>query len=321
MKASRRSSGWLAPSPPGVAIEIAARRVTVAEVAAGSGGPVVRTYATESLPEGLVTPALTAPNVSVTAEVAAVLRRALDRAGLGTPRRAALVIPDSVARVSLLHFEQVPGRASDRDQLVRWQLRKATPFPLEEAQLSYFVAHTEPGSSTLAAVVARRDVIAQYEAVPGALGIHAGLVDLASFNVINALIRAGAAPAGDALLVCLAAEATSLAILRGPDLMFYRHRTAVDEEPIGALVHQTAMYHEDRLGGTRFARVWLCGAALAGHEAEQVRREITERLGVPADAVDIRSAAGLQARIAPAPDVLDALAAPVGVLLRERQAA
>lgn len=321
MKAPRRSPGWLAPRPPGVAVEIAARRVTVAELSKSGGGPVISAYATERLPDGLVTPALTGTNVSQLDEVVAGLRRALDHAGLGTPRRVALVVPDSLARVSLLHFEQLPGRAADRDQLVRWQLRKATPFPLEEAQLSYFVAHAEPGASTLAAVVARRDVIAQYEAVTAALGIHAGIVDLASFNVMNALISAGAAPAGDALLVCLAAEATSLAILRGPDLMFYRHRTAVDEEPLGALVHQTAMYHEDRLGGAQFARVWLCGAALAGHEAEQVRREITGRLGVPADAVDIRPAAGLQARIAPSADVLDALAAPVGVLLRERPAA
>jgi Tfp pilus assembly PilM family ATPase len=321
MKASRRSSGWLAPAPPGVAIEIAADRVTVAELTRSSGGPVVCAYATESLPAGLVAPALTGDNLPRPEEVVDATRRALNRAGVGSARRAALVVPDSVARVSLLNFEHLPGRASDLDQLVKWQLRKATPFPLDEAQLSYFVAHTEPGASTLAAVVARRDVVTQYEAVTAALGIHAGIVDLASFNVMNALVSAGAAPAGDALLVCLAAEATSLAILRGPDLMFYRHRTAVDEEPLGALVHQTAMYHEDRLGGAQFARVWLCGGALAGREADQVRREISDRLGVPAEAVDIRPAAGLQAKIAPTPDVLDALAAPVGVLLRERRAA
>jgi hypothetical protein len=105
--------------------------------------------------------------------------------------------------------------------------------------------------------------------------------------------------------------------------MFYRHRAAVDEEPLSALVHQTAMYHEDRLGGSKFAKVWLCGAALAGNagDADRAKREIGERLGVSADAVDVRRAAGLSDRIPPDADALDALAASVGVLLRERKAA
>ncbi len=99
--------------------------------------------------------------------------------------------------------------------------------------------------------------------------------------------------------MCLAADATTIAIMRGEQLMFYRHRTAVDEEPLSALVHQTAMYHEDRLGGTRFARVWLAGASLAGGNAAQARREITDRLNVPAEAVDVRPAAGLPSQVSP----------------------
>jgi Tfp pilus assembly PilM family ATPase len=58
----------------------------------------------------------------------------------------------------------------------------------------------------IAATVARRDVVAQYEAVATGAGLHAGIVDLASFNVMNAVIGAGAAPAADWLLVTLAAR-------------------------------------------------------------------------------------------------------------------
>jgi hypothetical protein len=42
---------------------------------------------------------------------------------------------------------------------------------------------------------------------------------------------------------------------------------------------------------------------------------------VPAEAVDVRPAAGLPSQVQPLPDIMDALAAPVGVLLRERRAA
>ncbi len=118
----------------------------------------------------------------------------------------------------------------------------------------------------------------------------------------------------------LAAEGTTLAILRGHELMFYRHRTAVDDEPLRSLVHQTAMYHEDRLGGGAFNRVLLAGS---GAESRDVRREISASLNVSAETVDVR-------------DVADAVPidsrstrtgsstrwpAPVGMLIRERKAA
>jgi Tfp pilus assembly PilM family ATPase len=321
MSTAPRRSGLFSPVPPTVAIEIAAGRVTVAELSGSSSGPVVSAFASETIPAAAVVPALTGQNIPAPDIVADALKKALIRAGLGSPRRAALVVPDSIARVTLLNFEQIPNRASDLDQLIRWQLRKATPFPIDEAQIGHFRAGSEGTGTSLAAVLARRDVIAQYESVTSRLGIHAGIVDLASFNVMNAVIGAGAAPAEDWLLVCLASDATTIAIMRGENLMFYRHRTAVDEEPLSALVHQTSMYHEDRLGGTRFSRVWLAGASLSGGNAAQARREISDRLNVPAEAVDVRPAAGLPNQVQPLPDIMDALAAPVGVLLRERRAA
>jgi Tfp pilus assembly PilM family ATPase len=318
---SPRTSSWFAPVVPSVAIEIARRRVTVVELGRSSGGPVVNTCASEPLGDGLVTPSLTGANISEPGPVVEAVGRALARAGLRSAGRAALVIPDSVARVSLVTFEKLPPRAADLDQLVRWQLRKATPFPIDDAQITHFPASADGNGVTLAAVAARRDVIAQYEAVTDALGIRAGIVDLASMNVMNAVVAAGAAPPGDWLLVHLATEATTLAILRGSNLLFYRHRMAVEAEPLAALVHQTAMYHEDRLGTSQFTKVWLSGTTLAASGGDAARREISERLGIQTEDVDIRPAASLGSRVSASPDVLDSLAAPVGVLLRERKAA
>lgn len=317
------SSSFFAPAPPSVAIEIARGRVAVAALGRTSGKHSVTAYATEDLPTDAVTPALTGVNIPDVAVVANALKQALDRAGLRSTSRAALIIPDSTTRVSLLTFDQVPPRAADLDQLIRWQLKKATPFPIDEAQISHFAAgQAAGGGASVAAMAARRDVIGQYEAVTAAVGVHAGVVDLASFSVMNAVIGAGAASAADWLIVHLAADATSLAILRGADLLFYRHRLAVDQEPLSALVHQTAMYHEDRLGGGAFARVWLSGAGADGVDAlRHAREDIAARLGVTVETVDIRPAAPLRDRIEATPDVLDTLAAPVGMLLREQRAA
>ena len=305
--------------PPAVAIELANRRVTVVELGRRGKGFSVVGYASEALADGVIMPAPTGSNISNMTAVGDALKRALARAGVRNTKRAALVVPDSVARVSLLTFEQLPARTADVEQLIRWQLKKSTPYPIEEAQVTWFEANKGAGT-VIAAEVARRDVIAEYESAVAAAGVHPGLVDLASFNVMNAVIGAGAASASDWLLVVLQPEATTLALGRGQDLMFYRHREAGGDASLSSLVHQTAMYHEDRLGGTRFSRVWLCGAG-AGRESEQAKVEIQKHLGVPVESVDVRPAAELGGKINASADVLDALAAPVGVLLRDRKAA
>lgn len=308
-------TSWFTPSPPTVSIELASHRITVVEIPVGA--PVVSAYATEPLPEGLIQPALTGVNIPDARPVVDALRRTLDRAGLSTARRVALLVPDSAARVTLLPLDKMPARAQDLDQLVRWQVKKATPFPLEEASITHFMAASGDASLSMAAVVSRRDVLAQYEDVVTAAGLHAGIVDLSSLNVMNAAMAAGA-PAGDWLLVHLASEATTVAILRGSSLLFYRHRTAVDEEPLGSLVHQTAMYHEDRLGGGGFEKVWLSGA---GPAADEARWQISSRVGVPVEAIDLRPAADIRDRQNATAEVLDGLTAGLGVLVRERRAA
>jgi type IV pilus assembly protein PilM len=308
-------ASWLAAPPPAVAIDVTSRRITVLGISATGRGSAVRGFAAEPLPPGAVVPALTGQNIVARDVVVTALTKALQRAGLASTRRAALLVPDSVARVSLLPLASVPTRPADLDQVLRWQLRKSAPFPIEQAQVSYSPASRTVEATTFAGVIARRDVITQYEEVAAAAGIHAGVVDLASFNVMNA-IMAGEEPAGDALLVHVTPEGTTLAILRSSEVLFYRHRTSVEDEPLGALVHQTAMYHEDRLGGGRFARVWLSGTG----STPDVRRAIADRLGADVHTVDVRRLLAFEEG-ALTGDLLDAIAAPVGVLLRDRKAA
>jgi hypothetical protein len=99
--------------------------------------------------------------------------------------------------------------------------------------------------------------------------------------VINAVLAGRARPSGDWLLVHVTTHFATMAILRGGDLIFYRSRGEEAEGNLSDLVHQTAMYYEDRLGGTGFSRVVLVGAAAAyaGMESgDWLRRSLEERL-------------------------------------------
>ena len=248
------------------------------------------------------------------------IKAALDKLS-PRPRRVALVLPDTVGKVSLLRFEKIPAKLQDLDQLIRWQVRKAAPFRIEDAQVSWCHGASLPGGGREYIVtIARRDVIASYEAACQAADAHAGMVDLASFNLINAVLAAGQT-SGDWLLVHIASDYATLAVVRGSDLVFFRNRGSSDPAELADLVHQTAMYHEDRLGGGGFARVIVTGASLRGPEqADWLRRSVEERLGSRVETLDFRSAAALRDRISVGPELLDALAPSIGMLLRERVA-
>jgi type IV pilus assembly protein PilM len=319
MKARSAPIGsWLASPPPAAALEITASRVTGVALAPQGGGHVVAAHASEPLTPAIAEPALNAPNVHDHAALTTAIRDVLDKLGTRS-RRVALVLPDSVAKVSIIRFEKVPAKAQDLEQLIRWQVRKAAPFRIEDAQVAWQPALPLPGGGQEVLVtVARRDIIRSYEEACDAAGVHAGLVDIASFNHINAVL-AGGTIEGDWLLVNVAVDYTTLALVRRGDIIFFRNRAAVGEGDLADLVHQTAMYHEDRLGGGGFARIVLAGVSVTGgDETERLRRTLGDRIGAPVELVDFRAGAELRDRITADPELLDQLAPAVGILLRER---
>jgi Tfp pilus assembly PilM family ATPase len=307
---SRFSLALTEAPPPDAAVEIGSRAVTAATLERRGGQPVVTAYAIEPLPDGALAPSLTAHNVQDRAAVAGALARALDH--VGRPRRVGLILPDPAARVTLVRFEQVPARAQELDQLIRWQVRKAAPFSIDEAQVSY----VDAGDHEFIVTLARRDVVEEYEGLLAAHGAHAGIVDIATFNVINTVLAGSAPPASDWLLINLAPDWASIGILRGPRLIFFRTRSAEADGTLADLVHQTAMYYEDRLQGSGFTRVVLCGGS-----ADDTRRSLEERLGVAVAPVDLNAAATLADRITAPPSLVDTLAPVAGLLLRDREAA
>jgi type IV pilus assembly protein PilM len=338
MTAAARHSGlmsWFASPPPSIGIEIGASRVTAVAISDQGSKPTITAHATEKLPEGLVVPSLNQTNIHDRAALSAVVSRVLGQLGQRATRLA-LVIPDGATKVSLVKFDKLPSRAEDLAQLVRWQVKKSVPFPIEQAQVTWTQgAKDAAGGTEFVVALARKDIIEEYEAVCRAANVHAGVVDLATFNLINLALAANPAlsapqpaqadgtpaPPLDWLLVHVAADSSTIAIVRGSHLLFFRNRPSDAEGRLSDLVHQTAMYYEDRLGGPGFSRVLVTARDVppeAAAEVEQLYRGLAERAGDRVEALDVRGAAPLSDRIAPGQELLQALAAPVGAVLRER---
>lgn len=308
-------------SPPEVALAIDRAHISAARIGWRGGRAVVVAHASEALPAGLVTPSLAALNMADVPVVARVITTVLGQLG-GRPSRVALVVPDIVAKVSLLRLEKVPSKPADLQEVVRWQIRKSAPFPIEQGVVSVTLGAMQPDSGQeLVVSVARIDVIQQYEQACALAGVHAGLVDLATFSVINGVLGGRSAPTGDWLLVHVTDTYISIAVLRGQSLIFFRNRTDDAEGTVADVIHQTAMYYEDRLSGSGFEQVLFAGGARLPGGAEAVRRGLEERLGIRVKSVDPRMAAPLADRVDATPETLDLLGPLVGLLIRERRVA
>jgi Tfp pilus assembly PilM family ATPase len=307
-----------ASSSPLTAIEIAARRVTGVSIEERGGRPVIAKHAVEPLPDDAVVPSLSASNVHDRAAVARAVESVLEQ--IGRPRRVGLIVGDPAAKVSLVRLQQVPARPQDLEQVIRWQVRKSAPFAIEDAQIGYERGMRSDDGQDFIVTLARRDVIAEYEALCTGAGAHAGIVDLSTFNVVNAVLAGASVPAGDWLLVNVAPGWESVAIMRGRQLIFFRNHSVDGDETLSDLVHQTAMYYEDRLNGSGFSRVLLSGASTSGN-ADVLRRGLAERLGAGVETVDPTTAAAFTDRIGAGTALLDTLTPLIGLVLRDREAA
>jgi type IV pilus assembly protein PilM len=311
-------TSWLASPPPDAALELAPDSVSGAVVSARGSEATVQSFAFEPLPAGALVPSLTGQNLVDRTAVVAAIKAVVDR--IGRPKKVALVVPDLATRVSLVRFDQVPSSREDLDQLIRWQVKKSASFPIEEASITW-----TPGSQAIdgghefVVALARQDVIREYESACESAGLHAGLVDLSTFCVVNCFLAGGRVPTGDWLVVQVRSDYTSIAIMRGGDVIFFRNKGEGEGDALADLVHQTTMYYQDRLSGQGFTRVLVGGTGRPGGDLEMARRGLEERLAVPVETIDATRVAMLTDRITVTRDVMARLAPLVGMMLRTRQ--
>jgi len=181
-------------------------------------------------------------------------------------RRAALILPDYCARVSVLDFDAFPGDPAQQLALLRFRMKKTVPFDVDSAILSYSVESRlrEASVEVLVAVIAA-DIVGQYEAPFRAAGFHPGMVTTSSLAALNLID-----PRGVTMLVKRSGRVLSLLVLDDRAVKLARcvemdEGSTVEMESV---LHPTAAYIEDQLKA-RLERVWLGGF---GPEAEELAR-------------------------------------------------
>lgn len=288
---------WGQPTLPEWAISITAASVHLARVSWASATPTLLAEASDALPAGAVTPSLLAPNMPDVGAVGQVIKRLASQTG-GGRRRVALVLPDAVAKVSLIRLEQVPARETELVEIIRWQLRKSLPFPVEQAVVSIADQGTASTAGEFLVAAARADVVQQYEQACAMGDLEVGLIDLESLSLLHRASHESGVPDGDWFFVRVDQRDVTLMLGRGPAVAFHRHRADEAEGSVADLIHQTAMFYEDRFKGSGFSRVWLAAAPDVS-AADEAQRDLQARYGSVVQLSPARPAALLAGAVAP----------------------
>ncbi len=195
----------------------------------------------------------------------------------------ALILPDYSTRIAVLDFDSFPSDSAEQLSLLRFRLKRAVPFDVESAAISYFAQPLPSKRVEVVAAVAPLEIVARYEAPFRAAGMSPGLVTTSSLATVD-LLPAG----GLTLLAKVAGKTLSVMVLGKTGLRLARcmELTSSSLDEIAAVLIPTMVYTEDNFGGKAEALA-LCGF---GPRADEASRRFEAELGV--DVTLVRSPLG-----------------------------
>jgi type IV pilus assembly protein PilM len=201
-------------------------------------------------------------NIHKADAAAAVLRNVAPLDHARKRRRAALILPDYAARVSVLDFDAFPSSSEEQLSLIRFRLKKTLPFDIDSAAVSYFAQPAEKGATIeVVAVFVALEIIARYEALFRGMNFHTGEVTTSALAALHLCPPATRADAVN-VIAKLSAKTLTVMVLRGEILKLFRcvALEEVTEEQILAVLQPTLSYVEDELAAPA-EKLTLCGFA------------------------------------------------------------
>ena len=193
-------------------------------------------------------------------------------------RRAALILPDYAARVTVLDFDSFPAAPAEQLPLVKFRIKKTIPFDVDSAAVSYFVQPSGAAKKVEVLVVTMAfDIVARYEAMFRVRGFHPGEVTTSTLAALNLYHGDGVA-----VVAKLSGQVLTVTVLSGAVVKLFRCVTleSSDNQEILGILHPTFAYVEDELASP-VRKLVLCGFDHVPAELRCETEPLRSRLGTP----------------------------------------
>src|SRR5580704_5587421 len=258
--------------PPSMAFEISEAGIASARI----GARAELDFA--PLPAGALSVSPLKENVIDQDAFAEVVRRVAAGQSGRKRKDVAVILPDFCTRIAVLDFDGFPADAKEQDALIRFRLKRAVPFDVESAALSYWAQTSSHKHIDVVVVVASLEIVSRYEAPFRAAGMNPGLITTSSLAALDMAPEAGLsvlAKLTGRVLTVLVRDKATLKLVRCLEM------PSSEFEDIAAVLAPTLVFVEDNFG-RRAEHLQVCGF--------QASARIEEELGIPAE--ELRSPLG-----------------------------
>ena len=272
----RRFAQWLDAIPhPAIACEIAPDYIAAARWARGGNG--LDGYAVEPLPPGAIFPNAAETNLTDSAEVRAAIGRVFSRLRAKS-EEVALLVPDAVIRVFVLHFDSFPRKSEEALPMLKWRLKKSVPFEADETLISYMRQSPREDGVDIVTGLARLRIVREYETLIESLDMTPGVVMSSTLATLPLL-----SDGRPSLLARVAGNTLTTAIAREGVLCGYRCITlpadvrSLTPQALLDEVYPLAAYYQDSWS-EGIARGHLAGL---GDRTGEFVEPLAQELGCP----------------------------------------
>lgn len=178
---------------------------------------------------------------------------------------ASLVIPDAWLRVAFTEIGDLPRTAEQRDEVLRWKLRRLVPFRVDElrvgaVEVAPLPVQEEPRRLLLGFAV--EQLLAQLEEAFARQGVRLGQISNVSLSLLPALLPDR--PGSFTGLVLAEPEGYTLVFSRGADPVLHRYKPFTGDLPEAARssfvvrdLKLTRNFLDEHFPGSSFGRVLL----------------------------------------------------------------
>jgi type IV pilus assembly protein PilM len=281
------------PRLPAVACEVNRRSIVLLRLDPKNASSIDR-FSLTPLPAGLLVPSLIQPNISSMPDFLAILKAAFAKADIRT-QRISVAISDASAKVAVHQLDMLAGNEDEKQQMLRWKLRKSIPYNIEDAHLSYLEHKEASGKYAVLTVCIHKEVLSQYEEAFQKLGMHAGYISLSSFAAFELLVRVEPELwQRSVLFLRVRNSGISSLIVQQGIVVFFRHleyetadetpslrgRATVDEvsPDLYDELHPSIMYYQDKLSKQSLDKIYV---SCPQDPPATLLSSLSERFGCP----------------------------------------
>jgi Tfp pilus assembly PilM family ATPase len=177
----------------------------------------------------------------------------------GRLERLIVLLPDSWFRISLIDVPKLPRRVKEADEVVRWSLKRSTPFNPNDLRMQWMqISPRSVSPARILVISALEKSLATIEAAFASAGVAVGTIEAAGLNVWNAILTRDT-PTDGRVLVYLRDDDFTTCVFKGTEPLFIRSRSLGGDRRVEQEIRLSASYLRSMLEMNPVAKCYVAG--------------------------------------------------------------